>query len=143
MSTNMLSEFLEHTGRGGHVPKGGMTDKKAVVSVVQCLFSNTVGQRGETSNISYRAQSQDRQTHNRWSDAHLKKREKHALFVHISLTSSSLSGSATFFSFFFFLSSSFFFLSLSGRMSSSQARSCCEKIRSNSFLTPISPRIYT
>lgn len=62
---------------------------------------------------------------------------------HFSLTSSSLSGSAAFFSFFFFLSSSFFFFSLSGRMSSSQARSCCENIRSSSFLTPIRPRIYT
>lgn len=60
-----------------------------------------------------------------------------------SLTSSSLSGSAAFFSFFFFLSSSFFFFSLSGRMSSSQARSCCENMRSSSFLTPIRPRICT
>lgn len=65
------------------------------------------------------------------------------MFVQISLTSSSLSGSTAFLSFFFVLSSSFFFLSLSGRMSSSQAKSCCEKIRSSNFRTTSRPRIYT
>lgn len=61
-----------------------------------------------------------------------------------SLASSSLSVSAVvIFFFFFFLSSSFFFLSLSGRMSSSQARSCWENIISSSFRTTIRPRICT
>lgn len=136
--------------------------------MVQCLFSNTVGQRGETYSISQSKQTQERHTHNRWSDTHfntqlipwneirklwrkqypclcvcvLGKLEFSFMFVQISLTSSSLSGSTAFLSFFFVLSSSFFFLSLSGRMSSSQAKSCCEKIRSSNFRTTSRPRIY-
>lgn len=38
--------------------------------MVQCLFSNTVGQRGETYSISQSKQTQERHTHNRWSDTH-------------------------------------------------------------------------
>lgn len=63
--------------------------------------------------------------------------------VCVCTTSSSLSGSTAFFSFFFLFSSSFFFLSLSGKRSSSHAKSCWENIRSSSFRTTIRPRIYT